>query len=155
RTSTSKVLIDGGSHAHYVPTGHLVYAVGGTLRAVAFDLGRLEVVGTPTPVLDGIFTTPQGAANVALAANGSLTYVPAEAGNRGREIVFSVDRQGQASPLPGISPAQYRQIRVSPDGTRLALGTFSDVWTYDLVRATLSRLTTNPAQDRQPLWTSN
>ena len=44
QTGTSKVLIRGGSHAHYVPTGHLVYGVTGTLRAVAFDLGRLEVV---------------------------------------------------------------------------------------------------------------
>ena len=44
QTGTSKVLIRGGSHAHYVPTGHLVYGVAGTLRAVAFDLGRLEVV---------------------------------------------------------------------------------------------------------------
>ena len=29
RTGTSKVLIRGGSHAHYVPTGHLVYGVVG------------------------------------------------------------------------------------------------------------------------------
>ena len=65
RTGTSKVLIRGGSHAHYVPTGHLVYGVAGTLRAVAFDLGRLEVVGTPAPVLDGVVTTASGAADVA------------------------------------------------------------------------------------------
>ena len=76
QTGTSKVLIRGGSHAHYVPTGHLVYGVAGTLRAVAFDLGRLEVVGTPAPVLEGVVTTRQGAADVAVAANGSLVYVP-------------------------------------------------------------------------------
>ena len=46
RTGTSKVLIRGGSHARYVPTGHLVYGATGALRAVAFDLGRLQVVGT-------------------------------------------------------------------------------------------------------------
>ena len=60
QTGTSKVLIRGGSHAHYVPTGHLVYGVAGTLRAVAFDLGRLEVVGTPAPVLEGVVTTVLG-----------------------------------------------------------------------------------------------
>ena len=60
QTGTSKVLIRGGSHAHYVPTGHLVYGVAGTLRAVAFDLGRLEVVGTPAPVLEGVVTTASG-----------------------------------------------------------------------------------------------
>src|SRR6185295_1427098 len=29
----------------------------------------------------------------------------------------------------------------------------ADVWTYDVVRATLSRLTTDAASDRSPLWT--
>ena len=32
-----KTLFEGGSDARYVPTGHLVYAVGGSLFAVAFD----------------------------------------------------------------------------------------------------------------------
>ena len=152
KTGTSKVLIRGGSHAHYVPTGHLVYGVTGALRAVAFDLGRLEVVGTPAPVLEGVVTTAQGGADVAVAANGSLVYVPGGGGG-GRQTVVSVDRQGRASPLPGLPPDTYREVRVSPDGARLALATQADVWTYDVVRATLSRLTTDPASDRGPLWT--
>ncbi len=57
-TREQKILIRGGSHARYVPTGHLVYGVGraATLRAVAFDLRRLEVVGTPVPVLEPVMT---------------------------------------------------------------------------------------------------
>jgi serine/threonine-protein kinase len=65
----------------------------------------------------------------------------------------SVNRQGRASPLPGVPPDSYRDVRVSPDGGRLALATEADVWTYDIVRATLSRLTTDPASDRSPIWT--
>jgi serine/threonine-protein kinase len=42
---------------------------------------------------------------------------------------------------------------VSPDGARLALATQDEVWIYDFARATLSRLTTHPASDTQPLWT--
>ena len=57
RTGRSKILVRGGSHARYVPTGHLVYGKAGTLRAVAFDLERLEVGGTPAPVLEGVVTT--------------------------------------------------------------------------------------------------
>jgi hypothetical protein len=155
RTGKSKVLIRGGSHALFVPTGHLVYGVTGTLRAVAFDLGRLEVAGTPAPVLEGVVTTAQGAADVAVAANGSLVYVPGVAGGGagGQQTVVSVDRQGRASPLPGVPPDSYRDVRVSPDGARLALATQTDVWTYDVVRATLSRLTTDLAPDTRPLWT--
>ena len=153
RTGTSKVLIRGGSHAHYMPTGHLVYGVAGTLRAVAFDLGRLEVTGTPAPVLEGVVTTAQGAADFAVAMNGSLVYVPGTVGGVGQETVVSVDRQGRASPLPGVPLDSYHDVRVSPDGSRLALATAADVWTYDVVRATLSRLTTDQAEDNRALWT--
>ena len=153
RTGTSKVLIRDGSHAHYVPTGHLVYGVAGTLRAVAFDLERLEVVGTPTPVLDGVVTTAFGAADVAVAANGSLVYVRGSGTGGDRQTVVSVDRQGRRASLPSLPPDSYDDVRVSPDGTRLALATRDDVWIYDLGRATLSRLTTNPGPDRSPIWT--
>ena len=57
------------------PRGDLVYGVAGTLRAVAFDLPRLAVAGTPAPVLDAVVTTATGAADVAVAANGSLVYI--------------------------------------------------------------------------------
>ena len=153
RTGTSKVLIRNGSHAHYVPTGHLVYGVAGTLRAVTFDLGRLEVVGTPTPVLDGVVTTAYGAADVAVAANGSLVYVQGSAVGGGQQALVSVDRQGRGVPLPGLPRDSYADVRVSPDGARLALATQDDVWIYDFGRATRSRLTTDSAPDKNPLWT--
>ena len=153
RTGMSKVLIRGGSDAHYVSTGHLIYAVAGTLRAVAFDLRRLEVVGTPVPVLEGVMTTVLGAAGIAVAANGALVYIPGGAAGGGQLTVVSVDRQGRPTPLPGIPLNSYRDVRVSPDGARLALATQSDVWIYDLARGTLGRLTTDPASDRSPLWT--
>ena len=49
-----KVLIRGGSDAVYVPTGHLVYAVGNVLYAIAFDLDRLETVGGPVTIVNGV-----------------------------------------------------------------------------------------------------
>jgi len=153
RTGSSKVVIRGGSHARYVSTGHLLYGASGTLRAVAFDLARLEVVGTPAPVLDGVLTTTPGATDVAVSANGSLAYVPGKAGAGGQQTIVSVDRQGRASRLAGIQPGSYRDVRVSPDGAHLAVATIDDVWIYDLARATLSRLTTDPSNDTRPLWT--
>ena len=50
RTGRQTVLIRGGSDARYVSSGHLVYAAAGRLHAVAFDLARLAVVGTPVTV---------------------------------------------------------------------------------------------------------
>ena len=49
QSGTRTVLVRGGSHAHYVPSGHLVYAAAGTLRAMAFDLARVETRGTWCP----------------------------------------------------------------------------------------------------------
>jgi eukaryotic-like serine/threonine-protein kinase len=151
RTNTSKVLPVKGSHAQYVPTGHLIYGYTGTLRAVPFDLKRLEVIGTPAPVLQGVVTTNFGAANVAVAANGSLVYVPGSA--QIPKSVVSVDREGNVSPLPNIPSDNYRYVRVSPDGARLALGNQNDVWIYDVVRVRMTRLTDHLALDMSPLWT--
>jgi Tol biopolymer transport system component len=123
------------------------------LRVVAFDLGRLEVVGASRPVVDGVLTTPSGGVNFAMSANGSLVYVPGGPSGGGQQTVVSVDREGRASPLPGVPLDSYSAVRVSPDGSRLALSTQRDVWTYDLARATLGPLTTDPARDGKPLWT--
>ena len=51
-----------------MPSGHLVYAAAGTLRAVAFDLERLEMIGTPVPVVPQVVTLPTGTAEFDIAA---------------------------------------------------------------------------------------
>src|SRR5207249_3113224 len=43
KSNQRKILINGGSDARYVPTGHIVYAVGGVLFAAPFDVRRLEI----------------------------------------------------------------------------------------------------------------
>ena len=79
RSGTTKVLIRGGSDAHYVASGHLVYGVAGTLRAVAFDLRHLEVMGSPVPVVPQLLTTGTWAAEFDVAGSGTLIYVPGSA----------------------------------------------------------------------------
>jgi hypothetical protein len=119
RTGSQKILIQGGSSAHYAPSGHLVYGVAGTLRAVAFDLNRLEVIGTPIPVLSQILTTSLGAADFDVAQDGTLLYVPGDVQALGRRLAW-VDRQGHEQPLR-TPPRAYTYLRISPDATRVAL----------------------------------
>ena len=135
--------ISGGSHAHYVPTGHLVYGVAGTLRAVAFDLERLAVVGAPAPVLDGVMTTGIGAADVAVAANGSLVYVPGGAGVGGHQTVVSVDRQGRAITAPR-SPDGLLPRRAGVARRRLARARHRSA----MSGSTISPVQREPADDR-------
>jgi serine/threonine-protein kinase len=159
RTGTQKVVLRGGSHGHYVATGYLVYVAGGTLRAIAFDPNRLETRGTAVPVLPHLVVTGTGAGDFAVAADGTLVYVdlPGRVGGlapNARTLVW-VDRSGKEEPV-AAPPRAYEQPRLSPDGSRLAIASFdqeSDIWIWDLGRATLARLTLDPGQDQFPLWT--
>ena len=157
-TNEQRVLVPGGSHPRYSPTGHLVYGVGGTLWAVGFDLDRLEVTDpNPVPLLAGVVTKSSGAVDFDLARDGSLVYVAGEATDVvGRTLVW-VDRQGNEVPLD-LPTGDYFWARVSPDETRLALTILGgpenpDVWIAELARGTLAKLTTDPAIDVLPLWT--
>src|SRR6185295_17303119 len=72
---TKRVLVEGGSDARYLPTGHLVYTVGGTTFAVTFDAESLVVTGTPVPVIVGVRRPSglaTGAAQLAISTNGAL-----------------------------------------------------------------------------------
>jgi eukaryotic-like serine/threonine-protein kinase len=56
-----------------------------------------------------------------------------------------------------IPPGHYRQVRISPNGTQLALDTYEDkdriVWIYDLTRDTPMRRLTFGGQNYSPAWT--
>ena len=151
-------LFPGGSNPHYSPTGHIVYGVGGTLRAIGFDAERLELTSNnPVPVLENANTRASGAGDFSFSANGSLVYVPGVAATDGpaRTLVW-VDRQGREEPV-GAPPRPYERPRVSPDGARLAVQIAdpanTDVGIYYLARGTSTRLTTDAARDTHPLWT--
>ncbi len=154
-TMEQKVLLAGGSHAQYAATGHLVYDADGTLWAVPFDLDRLEVTGDPVPLLEGVMGDPTGVAQFSLSANGSLLYAVGDPGGTASRTLLWVDRQGQEEPLAAPARA-YQYLRLSPDGTRLALGAQdeeSDIWIWDLLRETLTRLTFYVGLDMDPVWT--
>jgi Tol biopolymer transport system component len=158
QTGVRKVLIRGGSHAHYVPSGHLVYAAAGALRAVAFDPVRLETRGTPVPIVDQIVTTGAGGADAVVAGDGTLAYVSGGGGavEPQRTLVW-VNRQGQETPI-AAPPRAYVYPRIAPDGASIAVYSQDqelDIWRWDLARSTLTRLTLGGANDIHPAWTAN
>ena len=57
-TGERKVLQLRGYDARYVSTGHLVFVHEGDLLAVPFDVDRLEVVGSPALIQEGVWTDP-------------------------------------------------------------------------------------------------
>ena len=149
-----KTLVRGGTYGRYLPSGHLVYVNRGTLFAVPFDADRLEVHGTPAPVLDQIgYNAEQGSAQLDFSQTGTLIYRSGGAGG-GLLTVAWLDGAGKVQPLLA-KPGAYVNPSLSPDGQRLAVdvaeGSGIDIWVYDWQRDTMTRLTFTGTADR-PVW---
>ena len=161
-SSERQTLITDGSDARYVASGHIVYARGGVLFAVPFDPGRMQVSGTPTPVVQGVarataWTT--AAAQFAVSSNGSLVYLPGPAApNTDTRMLAVFDRKGGMTPVQ-MPAANISHPRVSPDGTRVVFAidndTSSDIWTYALAGGTAVRRITFGGRNRFPIWTAD
>jgi Tol biopolymer transport system component len=145
-----KTLQRGGTYGRYLPSGHLVFINRGTLFAVPFDLATLEVHGTPAPVLSEVaYSTTSGAALLDFSRTGTLVYRTGE--GTGQLIVKWLDAAGKMQPLLGKA-GPYLQLRLSPDGQRLALNTPEDVWVYEWQRDTMTRLTFGGGTNDVPVW---
>jgi serine/threonine-protein kinase len=150
-----------GDTSRYVSTGHIIYGMGNNLLAAPFDLKTLKVAGGPVPVVEGVWRssasyTPQ----YTISDSGTLVYIPGTTGTAagGRTLVW-VDRAGKEEPITA-PPNAYGDPRISPDGTSVALTVRrntedTDIWIWDLVRKTMTRLTFDTNYNRFPLWTSD
>ena len=149
-----RTVLVGGSEAHYLPTGHLVYIIGDGLFAVAFDLDTLTVSGGAIPLVQGILRVGNGWANYAVSNDGTLAYATGTVLTDTRSLVW-VDREGNEEPIDAGPPRTYTKPRISPDGVTVALDIRDqdlDLWTLNLSRAILTRLTFDPGQDESPIW---
>ncbi len=164
QTGQRRILLRGGSHAQYVSNGlgprrdleggHLVYAAGGALRAVPFDLARLETRGPSVAIVPEVVTTSNGAVDAVVARNGTLAYASGSGDGTLRTLVW-VDREGRETPI-SAPPRLYLFPMLSPDGRRIAVYANDqqlDVWLWDLGRTMLTRLTSAPGQDGTQVWT--
>ena len=145
-----------GQAARYVSTGHIVYAMGGNLLAIPFDLKTLKVTVTPERVVEGVWRVSDPFPyQYAVSDSGTLVYIPDTAAHAvAQRTLVWVDRKGQEEPL-AAPPGAYSNPRISPDGTRVALDVAAasggDIWTLDLNHGTPVRLTFEKTNGF-PLW---
>jgi serine/threonine-protein kinase len=110
-TGERKVVLRDAVDARYVPTGHLVFMRRGRLLAVPFDLDGLEVSGKELPVLDGVAqaltgpvsTDPTGAGQFAIAATGTLAWLPGRVTSNPYHEVVTIDGRAQTSSAPALA----------------------------------------------------
>ena len=154
----SRVLVN-GSQAHFLPSGHLVYADGasGALRAIRFDIKSLTVQGDPIPLPIDVAMQSTGTAAFDVGRDGTLAYVPASAVTAPLRTLVWVDRRAREEPI-GADPRPYTYLRLSPDGKRVALDIRdqrNDIWVWDFASKNLTQMTFDPGFDRAPVWASD
>jgi serine/threonine-protein kinase len=149
-TGQRKRVLSGAADARYLPSGHLVFLRRGTLMAVAFDPGRLEVRGRPEVMLDAvaqaltgsISTVNTGAGQFAIGPDGTLAWIRSPVVEYPDGALVRVDRRGQVTRLPAEARPYGPVVRVSPDGRRLAVtvitSTTGGLWVYNLARRLLT-----------------
>jgi Tol biopolymer transport system component len=154
-TGEKKILVQGARQARYANSGHLVYEVpiSGALAAVPFNLGRLEVTGEPSPVLEGIRNNPSFAVDYALSGNGTLVYVPLHTVEQ--RLVW-VDREGLEEAI-SQEDRTFATPRLSPDGNQISVTVYENdgsrnVWVSQPESNSFSRLTFEGDFNATQIW---
>jgi serine/threonine-protein kinase len=163
KTGKRKPLGLTGSDARYVPTGHIVYAVGSNLFAVAFDAKKLHVTSGPVSIIQDVMGSRQvdraatAATFFSFSSNGHLAYVPVPSA-QSNETVTLVDLAGTRKVL-ALMPGKYSAPRISPDGKQVALevqeGKDVNIVVYDLEATSEPRALTFGGKNISPVWTHN
>ena len=164
-TGDRRTIIDGGSDARYVPTGHVVYALSNVLFAVPFDTTRLEVLAGPVPMVEAVQRPARGpsttgAAGYGVSDNGNLVYVPGVETPPAERQLLLVDQEGKRELLTN-DLRDYWRPRLSPDGQRVVVEVMSEelgvlnLWTVDVASGSMRQLTfgSGGSGDVFPAWT--
>jgi Tol biopolymer transport system component len=154
-TRQRKALVQDAYYGRYVAGGHVIYMHQGNAFAARMSLKRLELVSPASPVLEDVSSNlGTGVAQFDSSRFGTLVYIPGKPIPATRSI-FWLDAAGRLTQL-AIAPRTYHTIRISRDGTRLALvipeGSQDNVWIYELTTDRLYRLTFLNGNSQDPVW---
>ena len=144
-TGKEEIIID-GEPGFYLPTGHLYYGGGDNAFVVPLDPEKLVLSGGAVSVMEDLRYS------YAFSNTGTLAYVPQR---RDLKRLVWVYRDGREEPLEA-DPHDYRSVKVSPDGTKVALSVRidgnQDIRIWDTIRKNLIRLTVDETQEDTPIW---
>lgn len=140
--------------AIFVPD-YLLFMRDQTLMAQPFNVRRLETTGVPVPIAEHVVI--HGGINrpmFSASDNGVLIYQMGSS-NGGWNLSWYT-RDGRPAGTLGELDS-YFDPSLSPDGKRLAVALFSaqgtsDIWIFDLLRKTKTRLTFGASVQRHPVW---
>jgi serine/threonine protein kinase len=158
-TRKYRILLEDAADGRYVSTGHLLFMRQGTLMAVRFDPTRMETFGQPVEVIKdvmqtlGIFNNSTPSGQFSVSESGTLVYVNAGFDPDRKDSLVWVDQRGIEQPA-ATTQFSFQFPRLSPDGNKIAYIAFGrerQVWVYDLIKGTNSRLTSD-GRATFPIW---
>ena len=147
--------------AAYVESGQLLFIRGNVLMAQPFNPESMKLSGEPRPVADHIelslATTPIPLSSASFSASPNGVLVWRQSVNSPQSSMQWFDRSGKKLGVVG-EVADYSNPALSPDDSKLAVGIRDpqtktrDIWIFDLLRGTRTRLTFDPADDLDSIW---
>ena len=157
-TGERRVLARNASFGRFVGE-HVIWLEDGKIMGARFDRSGLALSGAPAPLsVTGLEGRLIG---MDVSADGSLLFGrPATASVAGptttRQLIW-IDRTGKRTPAVASDGTELYDPRLSPDGTRVVThgsrGTEqNDVWSIDLRRGSLSRLSFTEGEDETGVW---
>ena len=156
RKDSREVLDAKGSFPLYIPSGHLVFFSGESVRVAPFDLARRKMTGPAIPIIEGVSVTPYtGAVQAAISESGTLVYAPV-GDQLPKSSLVVVDVNGRAQPSTDLLPHYLGEMSLSSDGQRVALRSAKandDIHVFDIPRGSLTRFTYEGGDEQNPVWT--
>ena len=125
----------------------------GGMRAAPFDAAHPAPTSADTTVVSNVYFDAETETHGWLAVSHTRTAVYAP-GNPARMSLVWADRQGRSE---AVSPDQdlYREVSLSPDGTKAAVRRGASIWIHDLQHGTRSPLTQGNSSNMLPMWSAD
>ena len=152
--SESRFVVATNSSAEFA-SGYLLYRADTALVAQPFDPSSGKLSGMPHPLVGNIrYDSGVWRSVFSVSQSGLLVYQAGNVATAGSRMAW-FDRSGKE-----LSPASDREnttidLRLSPDGKRVAYGGTNGIWTLDLTRKTKSRITFDQELLSQPSWSAD
>ncbi len=123
------------------------------IRAAPFDAAHPAPTSADASILAGVYYHVERDARgwLATSDNGTAVYAP---GNPAKASLVWVDQDGTTESLD-MGQGMYREVTLSPDGTKAAVRQARDLWIHDLQRGTRSPLTAASNFNIFPLWSGD
>jgi serine/threonine protein kinase len=152
---TVRLVLSTDHNALYA-SGHLLLVKDGALMGQTFDSRAMKLSGEPFLIAEQVrsfFLIP----HLTASQNGILAYQ--SGGAKTPQLVW-FDRNGKQLGTVGEA-ADFSNPSLAPDENRIAVcirdpqTKMRDIWLFDLTRGAKSRFTFDPAEDLNPVWSTD